>query len=207
MTAAAPESQPPALPAAAPDTGDPRILLVVDDTWREQDLSPFMQGGPQTTRLITTRLSRVVPTGAYRQVVDAMKDREARELLSRGLPTDHVITQSKELSDLARRLGEWAQLLKLVNGFLRDRVIEVSEPLRNAIVDANARLTEEGLRAVMATASPFGSRSIFLSASNSAGRCTKSAGGSGAIMATRFCRLWSCKTRIRVVRCSAKSRS
>jgi NB-ARC domain/TIR domain len=107
--------------------GDRRILLIVDDTWREQDLNPFLQGGPRTTRLITTRLSRVVPPGAYRQVVDAMKDREARELLSRGLPTDQVLTQSKELNDLAGRLGEWAQLLKLVNGFLRERVIEVDQ--------------------------------------------------------------------------------
>jgi putative hemolysin len=127
--------------------GDRRILLIVDDTWREQDLNPFLQGGPRTTRLITTRLSRVVPPGAYRQVVDAMKDREARELLSRGLPTDQVLTQSKELNDLAGRLGEWAQLLKLVNGFLRERVIEVNEPLRNAIGNADARLTKEGLSA------------------------------------------------------------
>ena len=118
--------------------------MIVDDAWREQDLSPFTQGGPQTTRLITTRLSRVVPPRAYRQVVDAMKEREARELLSQGLPTEQVVTQSKELKDLARRLGEWAQLLKLVNGYLRDRV-EVSEPLRDAIMEANARLTEEGL--------------------------------------------------------------
>jgi WD40 repeat protein len=125
--------------------GERRILMIVDDAWREQDLSPFMQGGQQTTRLITTRFSRVIPPHAYRQVVDAMKAWEARELLSRKLPQDEVLAQSNELSDLAGRLGEWAQLLKLVNGFLRERVIEVSEPLRNAIVDANARLTEEGL--------------------------------------------------------------
>jgi hypothetical protein len=41
----------------------------------------------------------------------------------------------------------------------------------------------------MATASPLASRSCFFSALNSDGRWTKSAGGSGAIMATRFCRL------------------
>jgi hypothetical protein len=127
--------------------GDRRILMIIDDAWREQDLSPFMQGGSQTTRLITTRLGRVIPPRASRQVVDAMKGREARELLSRGLPTDQVVTQSKELSELAGRLFEWAQLLKLVNGFLRERVIEVSEPLQNAIIEANARLTEEGLQA------------------------------------------------------------
>jgi hypothetical protein len=31
--------------------GDRRILLIVDDAWREQDLIPFMQGGPNSTSL------------------------------------------------------------------------------------------------------------------------------------------------------------
>jgi hypothetical protein len=38
--------------------GDRRILLVVDDVWREQDLAWFLQGGTSTTRLITTRNDR-----------------------------------------------------------------------------------------------------------------------------------------------------
>ena len=42
--------------------GDRRILMIVDDVWREQDLRPFLQGGRNTTRLITTRLSRVFPS-------------------------------------------------------------------------------------------------------------------------------------------------
>jgi hypothetical protein len=98
------------IPAAASALGealgDRRILMIIDDVWREQDLSPFMRGGSQTARLITTRLIRVVPLGAYRQVVDAMKEREARELLAQGLPPEQVVTQSKELQDLTRRLGE-----------------------------------------------------------------------------------------------------
>ena len=71
---------------------------------------------------------------------------EARELLSRGLPQDQARRRSpRSWATLAGRLGEWAQLLKLVNGFLRDRVIEGREPLREAIADANKRLDEEGL--------------------------------------------------------------
>jgi WD40 repeat protein len=125
--------------------GDRRILMIVDDAWREQDLRPFLQGGRNTTRLITTRLSGVLPAAAFRQPVDAMTSREARALLSGGLPEGQVIALAKELSDLAGRLGEWAQLLKLVNGFLRERVIDGRESLGDAVVDANARLTEEGL--------------------------------------------------------------
>ena len=124
--------------------GERRILMIVDDAWREQDLRHFLQGGRNTTRLITTRLSRVLPANTFRQPVDAMKSDEARELLSSSLPKEEVLAQYKALSDLAGRLGEWAQLLKLVNGFLRDRVIEGGERLRDAIADANERLSEEG---------------------------------------------------------------
>jgi hypothetical protein len=125
--------------------GDRRILLVVDDVWREQDLRPFLQGGHKATRLITTRLNRVLPSDAFRQPVDAMKGEEARALLSSGLPKDQILVEANAMSDLAGRLGEWAQLLKLVNGFLRERVIEGRERLCDALADANARLTEEGL--------------------------------------------------------------
>ena len=117
--------------------GERRILMIVDDAWREQDLRPFLQGGPNTARLITTRLSRVLPSNTLRQPVDAMKSDEARELLSSSLPKEEVLAQYKALSDLAGRLGEWAQLLKLVNGFLRERVNEGGERLRDAIADAN----------------------------------------------------------------------
>ena len=41
--------------------GDRRILLVVDDAWREQDLRPFLQGGPNCVRLVTTRIDSVLP--------------------------------------------------------------------------------------------------------------------------------------------------
>src|SRR5215469_10956814 len=51
--------------------GDRRILLIVDDAWREWDLRPFLQGGPRTTRLITTRIDNVLPADAVRQPVDA----------------------------------------------------------------------------------------------------------------------------------------
>jgi WD40 repeat protein len=124
--------------------GDRRILMIVDDAWRERDLRPFLQGGRNTTRLITTRLSGVLPAGAFRRPVDAMTAGEACALLSGGLPEDQVIARSIELKGLAGRLGKWAQLLKLVNGFLHERVNDGGESLRDAIADANARLTGEG---------------------------------------------------------------
>jgi NB-ARC domain/TIR domain len=102
--------------------GDRRILLIIDDAWREQDLRPFLQGGRNTTRLITTRRDDILPLEAERQPVDAMQAGEALTLLAWGLPPDQSAAQKPALEALAAGLGEWAQLLKLVNGFLRPGV-------------------------------------------------------------------------------------
>jgi hypothetical protein len=61
--------------------------------------------------------------------------------------------------------------------------------------------------AVMATASPLASSSIRFRAANSADRGTKSAGGSGAIIGTRFCRLGPVRTLTSLFQCSGRSRS
>src|SRR5215469_3833564 len=125
--------------------GDRRILMIVDDVWREQDLRPFLQGGPNTTRLITTRIDNVLPADAVRQPVDAMKDREALTLLAWGLPEGELLAQHRALGTLAARLGEWALLLKIVNGFLRDRVVKACQSLGEAIIGVNKRLDAKGL--------------------------------------------------------------
>jgi len=125
--------------------GERRYLLVIDDVWREQDLRPFLQGGPNTTRLITTRLEQVLPVDAFRVPVDAMQGEEAVALLAHGLPPEQG--ERSSLLTLAARLGEWPLQLTLVNGFLRDRVIRGRRPLAQAIADVNRRLDARGLRA------------------------------------------------------------
>ncbi len=130
--------------------GDRRILFIIDDVWHEQDLRPFLQGGRNTTRLITTRRDDTLPLNAPRQRVDAMKANEALTLLATGLPEDQTAAHRPALEDLAAHLGEWAQLLKLVNGFLRDRVVKSHQPLVKAIAGVNKRLNEKGLDAFSA---------------------------------------------------------
>jgi len=125
--------------------GDRRILLIIDDAWREQDLRPFLQGGPNCVRLVTTRIDSVLPATVIRQAVDAMQTGEALRLLGFGLPADQVSRQGQDLAKLAARLGEWAQLLKIANGFLRDKVVRGRLPLPEAIVGANKRLDAKGL--------------------------------------------------------------
>jgi hypothetical protein len=45
--------------------GDRRILMVVDDVWREQDLRPFMQGG--TGERVCVRVIRPYPVTERRR--------------------------------------------------------------------------------------------------------------------------------------------
>jgi NB-ARC domain/TIR domain len=80
--------------------GDRRILMVVDDAWREEDLRPFLQGGASTTRLVTTRNDNILPSHSVRQRVDAMHGNEAAALIAAGLPTGQVVTQRRELNAL-----------------------------------------------------------------------------------------------------------
>src|SRR5262249_23525088 len=125
--------------------GDRRILMIVDDVWREQDLRPFLYRGPNTTRLITTRIANVLPASTIRQPVDAMRDNEALKLLASGLPSEQATLLQQQLAQLAARLGEWALLVKIVNAFLRDRVLRARQPLADALKGVNKRLDEKGL--------------------------------------------------------------
>src|SRR6476659_4079155 len=86
---------------------DRDILLVIDDVWDGAHLRPFLQGGRRCARVITTRLMDVLPAGAQRVDVDAMRPSEATALLGYGLPSGC----EDLLRQLAVRLGEWALLL------------------------------------------------------------------------------------------------
>jgi hypothetical protein len=72
---------------------DRRILIVVDDVWRKQDLEPFLQGGRDCVRLVTTRIDDVLLATAAREKVDATQEAEALSLLSGGLPLDQAIRE------------------------------------------------------------------------------------------------------------------
>jgi hypothetical protein len=97
--------------------------MIVDDVWREPDLGPFLQGGPNTTRLITTRIDNVLPT----------RCKTARRCLQAGCRS-------------CRTPWRVALLLKLVNGFLRDRVVKSGQSLAPAIAGVTPRYLWEDRR-------------------------------------------------------------
>lgn len=146
-----------ALRAAFADAlGDRRILLVIDDVWRKHHLEPFLHGGKFTTRLITTRFDRELPEPAVRQVVNAMKVSEALQLISWGLPVLDA-AQASSLIALAKRIGNWPQLLKLANRFLCERTSK-GEPLEKAIAGLVVRYQTRGLDALGSTVTDYRDR-------------------------------------------------
>jgi WD40 repeat protein len=122
-----------ALSAEAPATSDPvlagtrlgelldarePVLLVVDDVWRADQLTPFLLGGASCRRLVCTRNVGVVPRGDPSVVVGDMTAGEARATLAAGLdPLPEPV-----LDDLLRATGRWPVLLGLVNAALLDGV-------------------------------------------------------------------------------------
>ena len=126
---------------------DRDILLVIDDVWDAIHLKPFLQGGTRCARLITTRNEDVLPANAQSLMVDAMQPSEAVQLLSSGLqPEVFTATDLQALRALVARLGEWALLLKLANGVLRDRMGR-GEALAKAMAYLNKALDKRGLTA------------------------------------------------------------
>jgi hypothetical protein len=66
--------------------GESRILLVIDDVWREAQLRPFLRGGPNCVRLVTTRLPGVLPDHHVPIKIDEMRAAEAAGLIASNLP-------------------------------------------------------------------------------------------------------------------------
>ena len=122
------------------------MLLVIDDVWNAAHLKPFLRGGKRCVRLITTRIEDVLPVTTQSIPVDAMRQKEAVQLLTAGL--DRLAPSSAfdllALEKLAARLGEWPLLLKLANGRLH-RQMSGGKPLSDALVYLNRALDKHGL--------------------------------------------------------------
>ena len=93
-------------------------LMVIDDVWRPEQLTPFMIGGRPCRRLITTRNSGVAPRRGVSVLVDVMTADQAIGVLTEGVgdvPRDL-------LGKLVTATGRWPLLLSLVNAALLDQL-------------------------------------------------------------------------------------
>jgi len=101
--------------ALAEELQDRTCLIVIDDVWDSSHLQPFLRGGRNCTRLITTRNFRVAADFAHVKV-DEMRGMEATSLLVRGLPAADL----RAFEETARRLGEWPLLHATLRSFQSD---------------------------------------------------------------------------------------
>ncbi|HKV11783.1 MAG TPA: TIR domain-containing protein, partial [Thermoanaerobaculia bacterium] len=122
------------------DLDSKRVLLVVDDVWRPEDVAPFQGLGPRAALLVTTRDSRTLPADSVPIHVDAMEVPEAVRLLGAGFPAG----AEAELKALAALLGEWPLLLKIVNRQVSSWISKGLD-LREAIHRAENTLKARGL--------------------------------------------------------------
>jgi WD40 repeat protein len=120
-----------------------RVLLVMDDVWRPEDVSPFQGLGPGAALLLTTRDSRTLPAETVSIHVDAMEVPEAVRLLGAGLPVETAV----DLRELATRLGEWPLLLKIVHRQLRELIQKDGLSPELALREVEEALDAEGLTA------------------------------------------------------------
>ncbi|UYM23598.1 NB-ARC domain-containing protein [Streptomyces albus] len=92
---------------------DGPLLLVLDDVWSEAQLAPFLMGGRNCVRLVTTRIPTVLPDTSSRVLVDRMTDDQARAVLTAGLDLTDA-----QVAALLAVTGGWPLLLRLVNRLL-----------------------------------------------------------------------------------------
>jgi WD40 repeat protein len=136
-----------------------KALLVIDDVWKPEHLTPFTQGGPGVARLITTRHRDTLPDKCQTVDVDAMKEAEAVSLLGSGLDEHALKSNYSNLKRLSGWLGEWPLVLKLVNAVVIWRA-EKQQRLDEAIQYVTEVLNEEGIGAFDNTTSEGREQSV-----------------------------------------------
>ncbi len=95
--------------------GHRRMLIVVDDVWDSAHLIPFLQGGPNSTTLITSTRSDLLADSPM-ITLDEMTDAEATTLLS----VDGA--DPEQVQGICGRLGNWPLALELARAAIRTRI-------------------------------------------------------------------------------------
>ena len=123
---------------------DRNCLMVIDDVWSPGHLRPFLRGGNRCVRLITTRQFEIATEfaapGCRIRTPQMLRD-EAIEMLISGI--DGTAGDAAPFRALARRMGQWPLMLKLVRGALRQRLAR-GDSLEGALRYVNRALDRKG---------------------------------------------------------------
>ncbi|MBI3682201.1 MAG: TIR domain-containing protein [Acidobacteria bacterium] len=129
--------------ALAEKLNEKNCLLVIDDVWQRHHLQPFLHGGNECARLITTRRAELA--GEFTQIkVDEMTTEEAARMLAAvAEPAPSNLTPFREIAEL---LGEWPLLIDLARGALRAR-LQRGQPLEEALAQLREAYRSRGAEA------------------------------------------------------------
>ncbi|MEV7955323.1 NB-ARC domain-containing protein [Streptomyces sp. NPDC088141] len=119
-----------------------RALLVIDNVWSAADLVPFLLGGEECVRLVTTRNVRVCPGGTRIVRVGSMTAAEVSELLTRNVAS---LAQDQAVQ-LSQVCGGWP-LLASVIGASVSQDIAAGAPAQRVASETNEALREYGPQA------------------------------------------------------------
>lgn len=100
--------------------GARHMLLIVDDAWEIEKALAFKLGGPNCTRLITTRLPEVALRFAHEesQIVQELDETDSLTLLNRLAP-EAVHTEPEDARTLVQAVGGLPLALVLMGNYLR----------------------------------------------------------------------------------------
>lgn len=119
-----------------------RALLVIDNVWSAADLAPFLLGGDDCVRLVTTRNLRVCPSTARIVRLGPMSSGEISELLTRNV----TALGQPDAARLADACGGWPLLATVVSATVSQDVAAGARPDR-AVAEAGEALRSEGPQA------------------------------------------------------------
>ncbi|MFF7470022.1 NB-ARC domain-containing protein [Streptomyces sp. NPDC008092] len=119
---------------------DRRVLLVVDDVWRQEDVAPFLRGGGACVRLVTTRRRGVLDPSAPLVRIDRMSAAQSLRLLTAGVDGADNTT----VLPLFERSGRWPLALGLLNGVLRSMVQRSGMAVSDVVRDMVGELRRHG---------------------------------------------------------------
>jgi WD40 repeat protein len=120
---------------------DKNCLIVIDDVWDSAHLTPFMRGGKDCVRLITTRIFEIA-SEAVSFNVDEMTMSEAVRMLTAELGDPG--SDAASFRELAERLDKWPLLLEMASATLRHRIRRGDTP-RRALAYLNKKLDKQGV--------------------------------------------------------------
>lgn len=119
-----------------------RALLVIDNVWSAADLAPFLLGGDDCVRLVTTRNLRVCPSTARIVRLGPMSSSEVSELLTRNV----TALGQPDAARLAAVCGGWPLLANVVSATVSQDVAAGARPDK-AVAEAGEALRSEGPQA------------------------------------------------------------